>query len=320
MMNLLKVLIVILGVFSSEIAAAQTFPSRNITIVVPFAAGSGTDTAARIVGKQLEEQLGVSIIIDNRVGAAGSLGAGFVARATPDGHTLLLATNSTHGANPSLFKNLPYDAKRDFTAIGRIAAFAYFLLVNREVPVRTVQELVAYAKANPDKVSYGTGTSTNLVMAETLKRDTNISILKVPYKSNPPALADLISGQTSMMFLDIASSIAYVRAGTLRVLAVTSQARSALAPDTPTMDETVLPGFAMEAWTGLVAPVGTASNIVNRLNVALAVVLAKPEVKERLALLGAEVSPDTPAEFKDYIQAEVDKWARLVKAAEIEPQ
>ena len=304
----------------SAAAQAQTYPSRHITIVVPFAAGSGSDTAARIVAQHLGPALNANVIVENKVGATGSLAASTVARAAPDGHTLLLATNSTHGSNPSLFKNLPYDPVRDFAAIARIGIFTYFLVVNPDLPAKTAQELVAYGKANPDKLSYAAGSSTSLVMAETFKRETGLSILKIPYRSNPPALTDLIGGRVSMMFVDISSAIGFVKAGTLRPLAITSSERSNILPDLPTIRETVLPNFAIESWTGLLAPAGTPATIVDKLNAEVLRILERPDVRQRMIDLGVDLRPNSPQEFAQFVKSEVEQWSVLVKAAGIEPE
>lgn len=299
-------------------ARGQTYPNRVITLVVPFGAGSGTDVTGRIVAQQLGPALGQNVIIENKVGATGMLAANAVARSAPDGYTLLFATNSTHGSNPSLFKSMTYDPVRDFAPIGRLGAFGYFLVVNAQLPVRSVQELVAYAKANPDKLSYGSGSSTSYVMAETFKRGTGAPILRVPYRSNPTALTDLVGGRITVMFADISSSVAFVKSGDLRALAVTSLNRSAIVPDLPTLNETVLPGFDIESWTGILGPAGTPQPIVERLNGEMNKILSAPDTQRRLAELGVEAQPTSPAEFGRFIQAEVAKWGKLVNEAGIE--
>ena len=214
-------------------AQAQAYPTRIITVVVPFGAGSGTDVTGRIVAHSLGPALGQNVIIENKVGATGMIAASAVAQSPPDGYTLLFATNSTHGSNPSLFKKITYDPVRDFAPVGRLGAFGYFVVVNAALPVRSIGELVAYAKANPDKLSYGSGSSTSYIMAETFKRGTGAPILRVPYRSNPAALTDLVAGRITVMFADISSSVAFVKSGELRALAVTSLNRSAIVPPLP---------------------------------------------------------------------------------------
>ena len=301
-------------------AAAQDYPIKFITVVVPFAAGSGSDTAARVMGQYLGMRLGQSIIVENRVGATGAIASTYVARARPDGYTLLLGTNSTHGSNSALYKSLSYNPVKDFVGIADTGVFNYFVVVNPALPIKSVAELVAYGKSNPDKLSYAGGSSTSIVMAETFAKQTGKNVLKVPYRSNPPALTDVISGRVSMMFVDISSSISFVKAGQLRALAVTTKTHSPLYPDLPTIDETAVPGFDLASWTGLFAPAGTPAPIVEKLNREVNAVLALPEVKERLASLAVEGNPMGAAQFTAFAQQEVTKWSNLVKQAGIEPE
>lgn len=300
--------------------SGPAWPSRPITLVVPFAAGSGSDTAARILGQALGPALGASIVIENRVGAGGMLAANAVARAAPDGHTLIFATNSTHGSNPSLFKTVTYDPVTDFTPVGRFGAFGYFVTVNPRLPIRTIGDLVTHSKAQADTLTYGTGSTTSLIMAETFKRGTGADLRRVPYRSNPSALADLVGGRISVMFADISSSLAFVKSGDLRALAVTSSARSAIVPELPTVSETVMPGFDIESWTGILGPPGLPGPIVERVNAEMNKALARPEIRQRLLDLGIEPQPSTPAEFGAFVKAEVAKWGRLVREAGIEPE
>jgi tripartite-type tricarboxylate transporter receptor subunit TctC len=291
-----------------------------ITLVVPFGAGSGSDTTARILAQNLGPLLGQNVIIENRVGATGMVATNGVARAAPDGYTLLFATNSTHGSNPSLFKTVTYDPVKDFAPVGRLGAFGYFVVVNPQVPAQTIQELVAYAKANPDKLTYGSGSSTSHIMAETFKRGTGSVIMRVPYRSNPTALTDLVGGRISLMFADISSSVSFVKSKDLRALAVTSAQRSAIVPELPTLSESVLPGFDIESWTGILAPAGTPEPIIARLNGEMNKVLAMPDIKQRMFDLGVEPQPTTPAAFGAFVKDEVAKWGKLVKDAGIEPE
>lgn len=300
-------------------AMAQDYPARPITVVVPFAAGSGSDTAARVVGQYLGPRLGQNIVVENRVGATGAIASAAVARAKPDGYTLLLGTNSTHGSNSALYKTISYDPVKDFEPVAHTGLFNYFLVVNPELPIKSVPDLISYVKANPGKLTYAGGSSTSIVMAETFAKGSGIQLLKVPYRSNPPALTDVIAGRVSLMFADISSAISFVKADNLRALAVTTKARSQLYPDLPAVDETVKNGFDLVSWTGLLAPAGTPKPIVDRLNAEVNAVLALPEVKDRLATLGIELTPMSVQAFTDYVHAEVPKWAALVRAAGIEP-
>lgn len=304
----------------ASIAAAQDYPAKFVTVIVPFAAGSGSDTAARVIGQYLGPRLGQSIVVENRVGATGAIASTAVARAQPNGYTLLLGTNSTHGSNSALYKNLTYDPVKDFRGVANTGVFNYVLVVNPALPITSVAELVAYAKANPGKLSYAGGSSTSIVMAETFARGTGIALLKVAYRSNPPALTDVIAGRVSMMFVDVSSAGSFVRANSLRALAVTSKARSPLYPDLPTIDETVVSGFDLASWTGLFAPAGTPQPVIDKLNREVNAVLALPEVRDRLASLGVEPTPMPVAEFTAFARDEVGKWTRLVKDAGIEPE
>ncbi|MBU6379443.1 MAG: tripartite tricarboxylate transporter substrate binding protein [Gammaproteobacteria bacterium] len=301
-------------------AHAQDYPNRNITIVVPFAAGSGSDTAARIIGQQLSEKLKQGVVIENRVGVTGALAAAHVAKSPADGYTLLLGTNSTHGSNSALYKKQTYDPVQDFAAVAHTGDFGYFLVVDPALPITSTAELVAYGKANPGKLSYGAGSSTSIVMSETFSRGVGVELLKVPYRSNPPALTDVMGGRVSLMFVDISSSIALVDDGKLRALAVMSKDRSALRPDMPTIDETALKGFDLASWTGLFAPAGTPAPVVAKLNAEVNAILTRPDIKEQLFKIGIEPKPKSVAEFTPFVAAEVAKWIELVKLAGIEPQ
>lgn len=305
---------------SPTVAQSQDFPSRPITIVVPFAAGSGSDTAARILAQRFQTLLNASVVVENKVGATGMLASNLVARATPDGYTMLLATNSTHGTNPSLYKNITYDPSKDFAGIGKIAIFNYVLVGSKDLASKTIQELVAYAKANPDKLSYASGSTTSLIMAETFKRGTGTAIQKVPYRSNPQALTDVLAGRVSIMFADISSSIEFIKSGQMRAFAAIAPQRSAIFPELPTVVETVLPTFDLNSWTALVAPAGTPPPVIAKLNSALNQILAIPEVKSRLLELGAEAQGTTPAELDAFIKSEVARWGTLVKEAGLEPE
>lgn len=301
-------------------ARAQTYPSRIVTIVVPFAAGSGSDTAARILGQHLAARLKQNFVIENRAGATGAIATAAVARAAPDGYTLLLGTNSTHGSNSALYKKLAYDPIKDFVPIAHTGIFSYFLVLDPKLPIKSVSDLVAAAKAKPGEISYAGGSSTSIVMAESFAKGAGIAFLKVPYRSNPPALTDVIGGRINLMFCDMSSAIGSVQSGSLRAIAVTTKQRSVLAPDLPTISETAVENFDLASWTGLFAPAGTPSEIVERLNTEINAILALPEVKERFAPLGIEAQPASADAFKRYVESEVVKWTALVKEAGIEPE
>ncbi len=305
---------------ASAAADAQPFPSKPITIVVPFAAGSGTDSITRIVGQYLGSALNQSVVVENKAGASGVIAATYVARAAGDGYTLLMATNSTHSANPSLFKTLAYDPVKDFTPVARAGSYVFMLVVNPGIPARTLPELVAYAKANPGKLTYASGNTTGIVAGETLKHRAGIDILHVSYKSTPPALNDVIGGRVSMMFIDLAPGLEHVRAGTLRALAVTTRERSALLPDLPSLHEAGIAGYNVTSWAGLFAPAGTPKEIVARLNDEMRKIIANPEVRARIAVTGFDAFSGPPETLAEFVQAELANWSRLIKEAGIEPQ
>ena len=301
-------------------ANAQIYPSKPITIVVPFAAGSGTDSIARIVGQQLSVAFNQSVVIENKVGASGVLAATYVARAAPDGYTLLMATNSTHSANPHLFKSLSYDPVKDFAPVARAGSYVFMLVVNPEIPAKTLPELVAHAKANPGKLTYASGNTTGIVAGETLKSKAGIDVLHIPYKSTPPALNDVLGGRVSMMFIDLAPGLEHVRAGTLRPLAVTTKERSALLPDLPSLHEAGIPGYDVTSWAGLFAPAGTPKEIVARLNDEVRKIIANPEAKARIAITGFDAFSGPPDTLAAFVQSELANWGKLIKDAGIEPQ
>jgi tripartite-type tricarboxylate transporter receptor subunit TctC len=301
-------------------AHAETYPSRQITIVVPFAAGSGTDSIARIIGQQLSVALKQSVVIENKVGASGVLAATYVARSAPDGYTLLMATNSTHSANPFLFKSLSYDPVKDFAPVARAGSYVFMLVVNKDLPATTLGELVAHAKANPGKLTYASGNTTGIVAGDTLKSRASIDVLQVPYKSTPPALNDVIGGRVSMMFIDLAPGLEHVRAGTLRALAVTTRERSALLPDLPSLHEAGIPGYDVTSWAGLFAPAGTPGEIVTRLNDEVRKIIADPDAKAKIAVTGFDAFSGPPETLAAFVQSELATWGKLIKDAGIEPQ
>jgi tripartite-type tricarboxylate transporter receptor subunit TctC len=301
-------------------AVAQPYPSRPITIVVPFAAGSGTDSITRIIGQHLSVALGQSVVVENKVGASGVLAATYVARAAPDGYTLLMATNSTHSANPYLFKNLSYDPVKDFAPVARAGSYVFMLVVNKDIPAKTLGELVAYAKANPGKLTYASGNTTGIVAGETLKSKAGIDILHVPYKSTPPAINDVLGGRVSMMFIDLAPGLEHVRAGNFRALAVTTRERSALLPDLPSLAEAGIPGYDVTSYAALFAPAGTPKEIVDRLNAEVQKIIANPEAKARIAITGFDAFSGPPETLAAFIQSELVNWGKLIKEAGIEAQ
>jgi tripartite-type tricarboxylate transporter receptor subunit TctC len=317
----MKMLIAALCVFAQGVIAAEAYPTKSIRIIVPFGPGSGTDTATRLIAQHLGAALGQSVIADNRPGASGSIAATAAARAGADGYTLFMGTNSTHGANPGLIKNLQYDPLRDFVPISLVGTFSSFLVVHPSVPARTPAELVAYAKANPKALSFAAGNTSSLIMGEMFARGTGIEMLRVPYASNPPGITDVVAGRVTVMFPDISSGIAHVKSGALRALGVVTLGdRSPLAPELPTIAETVLPGFHFIGWVGLFAPVGAPPAIVTRIAAEVEKVLALPEVQQRFQQLGAEAKAMGPAKFSEYVHAEVTRLPKVLRDIGVEPQ
>jgi tripartite-type tricarboxylate transporter receptor subunit TctC len=303
-------------------AEAQSFPDRAITLVIPFAPGGSTSIVGRVIADGMSRLLGQSIVVDNRAGAGGTVGTRIVAKSDPDGYTLLLGYTGTLAVGPSLYKNVGYDARRDFAPIGMIGNAPSALLVHPAFPVTNLAELIAYAKAHPGKINYGSaGTGTvNHITAEYFARAAGITLVHIPYKGTGPALTDLLGGHIPMAFAPIPAAHANVSAGLLRALAVTSATRSSLLPDVPTMSEAGVPGFDASLYYGLVAPAGTPRPVIDRLNTVLRAALASDEVKKQLGLDGTEITPGTPEDYADFIDRDERKWAELVKASGVEPE
>jgi tripartite-type tricarboxylate transporter receptor subunit TctC len=308
------------GTAAFPLAAAETYPSRPITIIVPFGPGSGTDIVARIIGQHLGTALKANVVVDDRPGANGGLAASYVAKAAPDGYTLLMATNSPLSSNPFLLKNVGYDPVKDFAPISRVGSFTLLLVVHPSVPAKTLAELIAYAKANPGKLTYASGNTSGILAGETLKHWAGIDILQIPYKSVPPALNDTIAGRVSMVFTDLTPGIPHVQSGTVRAIAITRLRRSMLLPEVPTFDESGLKDFEVESWAGLFAPAGTPSDIVTRLSVETRKIIEIPEVKAQIAQIGFEVFGSTPQELGAFVKDQLVRTERMVKDAGIEPE
>ena len=294
---------------------ADDYPTRPITLVAVFGPGSASDTICRILANELSPMLGQPIVVEDRPGADGALAALYVHHQPADGYTLLMGTNSPLSADPFIHKDINYDPIKDFVPITRVGSFTLMLVVNPTLPIHSVKELVDYAKANPGKLTYASGNTAGIVGMETLKHSAEVSILHVPYKTTAPALEDIIAGRVSMMFADFTSAMPHVAAGTIRPLAISRIKRSTLYPDLPTMDEAGIKGFNLDAWAGLVAPAGTPSEIVTKLNVALRKVIDSPGVQAKFKNVGFEGFSSTPQELGDYIKAELAEWGKMVKDA-----
>ncbi|WP_398467340.1 Bug family tripartite tricarboxylate transporter substrate binding protein [Tardiphaga sp.] len=301
-------------------AMAQTYPTKSIKFVVPFAGGSATDAVARILGDHASRTLGQPIVIENIAGASGILAAQNVARAEPDGHTVLITTNTTHGANQSLLKNVPYDAVNGFEPVTKLGTITLALITNPSVPAKSLKELIAYAKANPGKLSFGYGSSSSRIAGEMLKSMAGIDILPVPYKSNPQAITDLLGGQINIVFADISTTLPQVKSGAANGLAVSTAQRSALAPDLPTIAEAGLPGYDLAAWFAAFVPAKTPQPVVQKLREALVAAVKDPATQERLLKAGIEPESSTSEELRTFVDTEIKKWSDIVKTAGIQPE
>jgi tripartite-type tricarboxylate transporter receptor subunit TctC len=301
---------------------AQDFPTRPITLVIPFAPGGSTTIVGRGVAEKMSTLLGEKIIVDNRPGAGGTVGTRAVAKSEPDGYTLLLGYTGTLAIGPSLYKNVGYDPRKDFAPIGMIGNAPNSLVVNPSFPAKTLAELIAYAKANPGTVNFGSagaGTASHIT-GEYFARAAGITLVHIPYKGTGPALTDLLGGHIPMAFAPIPASHTNVAAGKLRALAVTSTTRSGLLPDVPTIAESGLPGFDASLYYGLAAPAGTPRPIIDKLNKALRDALTSDEVKRQLGNDGTDITPGSPEDYAALIDKDEKKWAQLVKASGVEPE
>ena len=298
-------------------AIAADYPTRPVNLIVAFTPGGPSDVLARIIGRQLEKLLGQTFVIDNRPGGAGNIAAEIVAHAAPDGYTLLMGNNGLLATNQSLFKKLNFDGQKDFAPISLIGSQPNILVVNPKLGINSMAELIAYAKANPGKLNYansGFGAAAHL-SAELFKSEAKVDIVSVSYKGAAPALQDLIAGHVQVMFATSASVVGFLKAGTLRPLAVTTLKRFSLMPELPTVAELGLPGFDATTWHGLVAPAGTPRDVIATLNRATVQALRDPDTLRQLHDLGVEVNSSTPEEFAAYIKSEIPKWAAVVKAS-----
>jgi len=300
---------------------ALSYPQRPLTLIVPWAPGGSTDILARIVAEHLRQSLGQPVVIENRTGASGNIGTLAVARAAPDGYTLLFNTMSVHTMNHALFATMPFDGVKDFSPVTLLAYVTNTMVVHPSVPANTVAEFIAYAKANPGKIAYassGPG-STNHLCAALLERMAGIEMLHVPYRGGAPAVVDTVAGQTQLFFTAGTQSLEHVKAGKLKLLAITEEKRSSLLPGVPTVGETV-PGYEMTVWYGAFSSAGVPKDIVTRLNAEIGRILFLPEVKNRMADIAVEVSSSTPDELALRMRSDAEKWGGIIKTIGITPQ
>ncbi len=310
---------IILAALAAAHAAAQDYPTRPVTMVLPFPVGSGIDVTARIVGERLSAQLGQPVVIENKPGANGVLAATAVARAAPDGYTIFMTTNSSLSAAPFLLKSIAYDPAKDFAPITRMGNLPFIMVISQSVPASDFASFIAYAKANPGKLNYATSNATGIVGSAMVSRLAGIQMNHVPYKSAPQAVQDLVRGEISMMFVDFPSGLPHVRSGAVRALVVATAARSALVPDVPSMSEVGL-DFDMASWNAIFAPAGTPTPIVTRLNKELREIVADPVNYARLRAVGFDAFTSTPEELGAFVRGELVKWSRWTKEAGIVPE
>ncbi|MBK6649338.1 MAG: tripartite tricarboxylate transporter substrate binding protein [Betaproteobacteria bacterium] len=316
--NLLRAVLGCMSFAACAAIQAQTYPAKPVRLIVPFPAGGATDIFARALSQKLGEKLGQSLVVENRPGAGGTIGSDAVAKAVPDGYTLLLATSSTHSIGPSLNARMPYDAVRDFSPIAHVGNAPSIMLVPNGSPAHSVKEWIAYAKANPGKLNYassGNGTIVQLT-AELFKSQAGVFLVHIPYKGTALAMPDLISGKVDVIFDSLPTGLPHVRDGRLRALAVTTAKRTPLAPDLPTVAE-VLPGYESNTWFGLFGPKGLPTDVLTKVNTAANQALADPEVKDKLARLGIDTVRSTPQQFADMVSADTTKWKEIIAERKI---
>ncbi|MBW6397258.1 tripartite tricarboxylate transporter substrate binding protein [Roseomonas sp. HJA6] len=304
-----------------RLAAAQgAWPDRPIRAIVAFPAGSGTDVTTRLLTEPIAADLGQPIVVDNRGGANGFIASEAVARSRPDGYTFLFTANTTHGSNPALFRRLPYDPVNDFAPVALIGVGVLLVVVNNDLPIRSMQDLVAYARANPGRLNFASGSASSRVAGEMFKSMANVDMVNVTYRSNPLGITDVIGGVAQVMFVDATTSAPHAREGRVRAIGVTSRQRVAMLPDVPTVEEQGFPGYEMLSWNAVYAPAGTPAPIVLRMNELINAAMAKPDIAARLTANGMVLRPGSPEDLANFQAAEIDKWKRLVTAAGIELQ
>ena len=310
----------IAALFASTASSQAAFPERQITLVIPFAAGGSTDVVGRVLAQRMSDILGQQVIVQNVAGAGGNLGADNVARSEPDGYTILMGTVATHALNPLILKSIPYDPIKDFAPISLMVNVPNVLVVNPELPAKSVEDLLALLKADPDKYSYassGNGTPLHL-SGELFNKLAGVTMQHIPYKGSGPALNDLLGNQVSIMFDNLPSSSGHIRSGTLRALAVTTAERSAAFPDIPTVAEAGIAGYETYSWNALFAPAGTPADVIKVLNDAAVETMKDPAIGERMKEFSATVVGSSPEELATHVQSEIEKWTPIVKDANIE--
>jgi len=315
----MRMLLAVLLLAASPFAWSQAYPSKPIKLIVPFPAGSATDHIARLTGNELNAALGQPVVVENKPGAQGGIAAAEVARAAPDGYTLMMTTNTPQAANVSLFKKLNYDPVKDFTPIARLGTTSFMLMVRPDFPAKNLKDFLTHARSQPGKLSAGYGSAGSQVSLAMLKSMGNLDVVEVPYKGIPQAITDTMGGSLAFTFVDLGNALAQAKGGKLRGLAVTSARRTSLAPDLPALAEE-LKGYELIAWFALMAPARTPPEVVQKVHEAAVKSLSKPDVKEKYGVIGIDPAPMNPAELAKFIQSEIQHWAKLVKLANIQPE
>ena len=305
---------------ASEALAADKSPSRAVSMVVAFGPGTFTDVITRLIAEHLQRAFGSPFVVENKPGAGGTIGSGTVARAQPNGLTLLTATNGTISVVKSLYSNVPYDPDRDFEPVARVARMSSMVVVNSSLPIATPGELVAYARSNPGRFRYGYGNSTGVIAGETLKQALGLDMTAVPYRGNPQALIDVMNGNIEGMIVDLQSGAVQIRANKVRTIATVGPKRSSLFPDVPTLHETVIPGFASGGWTGILAPAGTPRDILMQLGEEIRKFTLRADVKEKMLAALVEIDYAGPEEFATFLKSESSRWTAMATAAKIKPE
>ena len=304
----------------SSSVMAQAYPNKPITLVIPFAAGSGTDFVARTVAQKLSERLKQPVVVDNKAGASAQIAAQFVAKAAPDGYTLFMTTNTSHSANPWMFKTLNYDPIKDFTPIVRVGELPFALAINPKIPAKTLQEFIDYAKKTPGKLAYATPNSTSLVAMETIKNIAGLDIVAVPYKASPQAMTDLIAGEVHVYVVDLGSGMASLKSDRVRLLAVTRAKGSQSFPGTPAI-ASVVKGFDLVSWNGIFGPANLPRPIVDKINAEMQAIFADKDFQAKIAATGFELDPTkTPEEFAKYVDFQLKHWGEMLRNAGVKPQ
>jgi len=319
--NMIRLFIVFLATITSSLLSwAQQYPEKAITLVVPFAAGSGTDAVARQIAQKLSERLKQPVVVDNRAGANAQIGVEYAAKAPADGYTLLMTTATSHSANPYMYKSLRYDPVKDFTAIARVGIMPFVMVVKPSMPAQNMQEFITYAKQNPGKISFASPNGTSHLASEALGKMSQLDFINVAYKSAPQAMTDLLAGHLDFYVVDFTLSLPHIRAGKVRALGLANNRNSQLLPAVPPLAQTI-PGFDLHAWNGIFGPSDMPKPIAERLAQEIQAVLADTETKSKLNSIGFDILPTrSPDEFKKYVVDQLSDWGRMIKVAGIQPE